>query len=429
MVLDGLERRPTWRALEGLDTALTAVSRAAGAEVARAPSGTAAVPAAASEGVETAYVALVRALLREERADVPSALAAGLLEEDNRLGCGGAVADGLVAAVTADLELVLAVARRGWQSEAAQVTPLLLPPLERLAHEPDDPAHRGWEAAVSELAAALMREPADAVARRLLARFASEGSGAAARFAALRWEDGGLRGIPHPATAEGVTLVGVDEQLHRLYANTEALLAGAPAHNVLLYGPRGSGKSTAVRSLLPRYAGRGLRLLELPGDAVAHLPEVVEALRRRPQRFVLYVDDLSFEQGDRRYHPLKTLLEGSLTARPDNVVLYATSNRRHLLTERFSERPEPGDDDVHAWDTHNERLALADRFGLAITFPSATQRAYLGIVAALAEDAGVRGPDLDQRAIRFADWGNGYSGRTARQFIDAVLQERAAGRA
>lgn len=427
MVLDALGRRPIWRALRALDAALRqagAVGEGDGGERCRS----AGAASTARERVEAAYVGAVRALLSEERSDVPTALAAGLLEEDNRLAWRGEPPHGVVAAARADVALVGAAARRDWHGEAARVAASALPSLDQLGGAESGTAPREWQEAVSALAVALVRDPTEAVMARLLQRFSEAGAGAAARYAALRWEDGALHGIPHPAIAEVDGLVGVDDQLRRLYANTEALLAGAPAHNVLLYGPRGSGKSTAVRSLLPRYADRGLRLVELPGAAALYLPQVVEALRRHPQHFVLYVDDLSFEQGDRRYHPLKTLLEGSLTARPDNVLLYATSNRRHLLRERLSERPEPGeDDDVHAWDTHNERLALADRFGLTITFPSATQRAYLGIVEGLAEEAGVGAPDLTERAIRFAEWGNGYSGRTARQFIDAILQERAVG--
>ncbi len=404
MVFHGLERRPTWPALAALDAALCGSAAAA---------------------AESAYAGVVRALLAEERADPASAIAAALLEEDNPLGRAAAVPAGLAAAASADLEVVAGALRRAWRREVLERVATRLPDLEDLA----PPARRDpWEEAVAETATALRTEPLEELGQRLLRRFRDHGTGAPARYGALRWSSGELRGIAHPAVAEAESLIGVEDQLRRLFTNTEALLAGAPAHNVLLYGPRGSGKSSAVRSLLPRYRTRGLRLVELAGDDLERLPEVVERLRAHPQRFVLFVDDLSFEHGDRRYHPLKTLLEGSLTARPANVVLYATSNRRHLLRERLSERPAPGeDDDVHAWDTHNERLALADRFGLTLTFPSASQRHYLRIVEALAEREGLQVADLRERAVRFADWGNGYSGRTARQFIDAVLQERATG--
>ncbi len=405
MVLRGLERRATWPALRALAAALD---------------GRDAAP------VEEAYVGVIRALLEDGRPDPASALAAALLEESSPLGNEADPPSGLLAAARADLDGISRALQRNWHHEAEAHGGQALPPLERLVRPA---APDGWERAVAVFREALEVAPAEDVLQQLLERYRDHGTGPAARYPALRWQGGALRGIPHPAFADASALVGVDEQLARLFVNTEALLAGAPAHNALLYGPRGSGKSTAVRSLLPRYAERGLRLVELAGDDMQTLPQVVQQVRTLPQRFVLYVDDLSFEHDDRRYHPLKTLLEGSLTARPDNVVLYATSNRRHLLRERLSERPQPGeDDDVHVWDTHNERLALADRFGLTLTFPSASQRRYLEIVAALAEREGVGGGDLRERAVRFADWGNGYSGRTARQFIDAVLQERATGR-
>lgn len=405
MVLRGLEQRSTWPALRALDRTLQ------GRDVAP---------------VEEAYVDVVRALLADERADLASAFAAALLEVDNPLGREADPPPGLLAAARTDLDGIVSALRRNWHHEAEAHGAGDLPLFEALARPA---APDAWEAAVAAFAEALLREPVEDLLQQLLERYRDHGAGAPARYPALRWQGGALRGIPHPAVAEASALVGVDDQLARLFANTEALLAGAPAHNALLYGPRGSGKSTAVRSLLPRYAERGLRLVELAGDDLQTLPQVVQRLRALPQRFVLYVDDLSFAHDDRRYHPLKTLLEGSLTARPGNVVLYATSNRRHLLRERLSERPQPGeDDDVHAWDTHNERLALADRFGLTLTFPSASQRRYLEIVEALAAREGVGGDDLRERAVRFADWGNGYSGRTARQFVDAVVQERATGR-
>lgn len=406
MVFTELERRASWRALAGLDDVLHRSGAAGG-----------------SAAVEAAYTGVVRALIEEGWPDPGVAVASVLLESENAVAGTPRPPAGLRASALADLEVVTEALRRDWHADAERAVAGALPPLAELATPAGaDP----WHASVSSLATVLRCGRAEAVLDELLERYRRDGCGAPARYPALRWESGELRGIAHPAVADAEALVGVDDQLRRLHLNTEALLAGAPSHNVLLYGPRGSGKSTAVRGLLPRYGERGLRLVELAGDDLERLPEVVERLRLRPQRFVLYVDDLSFEQGDRRYHPLKTLLEGSLTARPGNVVLYATSNRRHLLRERLSDRPEPDeDDDVHAWDTHNERLALADRFGLTLTFPSAGQRDYLAIVDALARDAGVHGPDLHERAVRFADWGNGYSGRTARQFIDALLQERA----
>lgn len=230
-------------------------------------------------------------------------------------------------------------------------------------------------------------------------------------------------GLIHPDRPNWADLHGLDAQLARLEANTAALIAGRPAHHTLLYGPRGSGKSTAAKGLLARFAGTNLRLLELPSSELTELPELLEELRRQPNSFVVFIDDLSFEAGEVSYRPLKSLLEGSLASRPGNLAVYATSNRRHLLRERLGDRPDPLDDDVHGWDTHNERLALADRFGLTITFPNLDQRRYLETVAALAALRGVADDALDERALRFAEWGSGYSGRTAKQFIDQSLQK------
>ena len=422
VVFSGVEGSPMWRAVRALDAALTADDPAA---------------------VEDGYLALAARLIEGCQPDLPAALATALLECSSPLSRMGARAEplpaGLRAAARADIAVLAEAARRdwraasvahpgagagagdGWPAPAAEDAPASLPVLERLAHRG---AATPWSGAVAEIASLLLEASATEALEGLLRCYERSGVGPAARNEALRWHGGTLQGVAEPATADAAELVGVDEPLRRLFANTEAFLAGAPAHNVLLYGPRGSGKSTAVRSLLARYGSRGLRLVELPADALEELPLVLDTVRGLPQRFVLYVDDLSFEQGDARYHPLKTLLEGGLTRRPANVVVYATSNRRHLLRERFSDRPDAGaDDDVHAWDTHNEHLALADRFGLTLTFPSATQQGYLQIVSALAAREGVVVDELEARALRFAQWGNGYSGRTARQFVDALRQE------
>jgi predicted AAA+ superfamily ATPase len=368
-----------------------------------------------------AYYALYAALAEGAHVDLMAAVLDGLLQHESSFSRQArravAIPAGLRQGAAADLERLVAWLKRDWRCEVEALVGARLPGLSELAE-----AEEGQGV---ELAGALRRAQAgeielDALIECLWAHYRRCGVGELARYRAFRWVGGRLVGVPHPAGADLARLVDLSRPLEKLVRNTEAFLAGKPAQHALLYGPRGSGKSTSVRGLLHRYAERGLRLVELPVAALTALPEVVEAVREAPQHFILFVDDLSFEADDARYAPLKTLLEGSLVARSDNVLLYATSNRRHLLRERFSDRPDPLDDDVHAWDTQHERLALADRFGLLVTFPDATQQRYLRIVRALAECEGFEPGDLETRAIRFAEWGNGYSGRTAQQFIESV---------
>ncbi len=163
----------------------------------------------------------------------------------------------------------------------------------------------------------------------------------------------------------------------------------------------------------------------MPKGRLADFPAIVALLRGRPQRFILFVDDLSFEEGETQYKDMKAMLEGGLEARPPNAVVYATSNRRHLIREQFADRPAPGTDEVHAMDTVQEKLSFADRFGLTITFPSPSQAAYLAIVEGLARQRGltIEPAALRARAIEWAAWHNGRSGRTARQFVDHLTGE------
>jgi predicted AAA+ superfamily ATPase len=223
-------------------------------------------------------------------------------------------------------------------------------------------------------------------------------------------------------------LVCCDWQRDALVKNTEFLLAGYPALHVLLYGSRGSGKSSLVKSLLNEFGSRNLRLIEVSKFDLQDLPLIVEKLRGVPQKFIIFVDDLSFEEDDDAFKSLKVVLEGNVTARPQNVVVYATSNRRHLIREFFDDRPRPREgDEVHAWDTVQEKLSFSDRFGLTLTFEPADQNTYLTIVRHLAEGAGIKlaVEDLEHRAKEWATRRNGRSGRTARQFVDFLKADLA----
>ncbi len=204
--------------------------------------------------------------------------------------------------------------------------------------------------------------------------------------------------------------------------NTERFLSGLPAHHALLYGPPGTGKSSTVKAVLNEYAGAGLRLVEVRKEDLADLGGVLEDLRGRGPRFVVYVDDLSFEEHEVEYKALKALLEGSVEDPPENVRVYATSNRRNLIRESFSDRE---NDDIHAHDTMQEKLSLAARFGLRLTFPSPDQSRYLEIVSGIAQERGLKIPQdtLRERALLWDRWHAGRSGRTARQLVDELQAE------
>ncbi|WP_017654742.1 ATP-binding protein [Fortiea contorta] len=252
------------------------------------------------------------------------------------------------------------------------------------------------------------------------------GTGLFAQHRACRWEAGQFVGIRHPDPVKLDALVGYESQRDALLKNTEFLLSGQAALHVLLYGSRGSGKSSLVKALLNEYGDKHLRLLEVAKSQLQDLPQIVEQLRGLPQKFIIFVDDLSFEEDDDAFKALKVVLEGNLTARSLNVVVYATSNRRHLIREFFTDRPTPKDNaEIHAWDTMQEKLSFSDRFGLTLTFAGADQNTYLKIVNHLAAQAGINynQADLEYQALQWATRHNGRSGRTAKQFIDFFQAE------
>ncbi len=259
----------------------------------------------------------------------------------------------------------------------------------------------------------------------LAGHYAVHGAGIFGRYQAFRWESGGLRAVPNSDPVRLEALIGYEREREPLLRNTERLLAGLPSHHALVYGLPGTGKSSTVKAVLNEHADRGLRLVELSKEDLKELPRVLETLRGRGPRFILFVDDLSFEEHEIEYKALKALLEGSVEEPPENVRVYATSNRRNLIRERFSDRDEEGfagADDVHPRDTMQEKLSLVARFGLRLTFPAPDQRRYLEIVSGLARERGMEVPeeDLREKALLWDRWHAGRSGRTARQFVDEL---------
>ncbi|MEO1428124.1 MAG: DUF815 domain-containing protein [Cyanobacteria bacterium J06633_8] len=253
------------------------------------------------------------------------------------------------------------------------------------------------------------------------------GTGLFAEYKAFRWQQGEFIGISYPDEVKLDELVAYESPKQTLIQNTEFLLSGQLALHVLLYGSRGSGKSSLVKALLNEYAERNLRLIEVAKSELKHLPQIVECLRNKPQKFIIFVDDLSFEEDDDAFKALKVVLEGAITARPKNVVVYATSNRRHLIREYFADRPQPKDaDEVNAWDTVQEKLSFSDRFGLTLTFEPASQKSYLQIVQHLVKlsNIEVSTSELNSQALQWATRHNGRSGRTARQFVDFLRAQK-----
>ena len=219
-------------------------------------------------------------------------------------------------------------------------------------------------------------------------------------------------------------LVGYEIQKEQLIKNTEAFLEGRPANNVLLYGDAGTGKSTSIKALINHYYEKGLRIIEVYKHEFQYLRDIISIIKGRNYRFIIYMDDLSFEGAETEYKYLKAVIEGDLEVKPENVLIYATSNRRHLLRETFSDRTEIEEDDVHPVDTMAERRSLSDRFGVAIGYFKPDRQEYYNIILALAAqhpELSISEEELLHKADQWEIRHGGRSGRTAQQFVDFML--------
>ena len=256
------------------------------------------------------------------------------------------------------------------------------------------------------------------------------GCGIYARYIAFVWEKadghGYLKGIDSPDAITLNELVDYQSERSRVIENTLQFLESCPANNVLLYGDRGTGKSSTVKAILNEYHSHGLRMLEVPKAYLADFPIIIRHLKNRTQKFIIFVDDLVFGDNEENYTSLKAVLEGGLESKTPNILIYATSNRRHLVKEYFSERAglQSGnhDEEVHAGDSMQEKLSLADRFGISVVFSSPDQNRYLKIVDGIAASRNliIDKERLQREALQWALWYNGRSARTARQFVDWI---------
>ena len=261
------------------------------------------------------------------------------------------------------------------------------------------------------------------VADALIEYYRRFGYGDIADYRAFKWSDGKLVGIEHFDDQQFDDLIGYQHQKEQLIENTEAFIDGRGANNVLLVGARGTGKSSSVKALVNRYYDRSLRLIQLTKPQLVELSSVMDALRRYSSRkFIIFLDDLSFEESEDEYKFLKSSIEGGVEIRPSNVLIYATSNRRHLIRESWRDRQD-GQEELYKDDSINETISLSDRFGLIIHYYTPTQDEYLAIIKHMLDkhDIKLDGEALRIEGLRWEMTHSGRNGRTAQQFVTHYL--------
>ena len=366
--------------------------------------------------LDTALLRALRAALAAEECDLGGTVAAfeavlfvrgtnwtdalldAVLEDENlclRTAAGGDAGPVLEAALVSELDFLQALGRAGLD-DLCHGAPEYLP---RWEVTPDADFHAAYEA------------------RR--AAVGQKGYGLFARHHVFTLEDGHLVPVRYPDPQRLSELPGYEREREKVIANTRALLEGKPTNNVLLYGDAGTGKSSTVKAIANEFAPDGLRLIEVKKNQLYQIPALMDDLAKNPLKFILFIDDLSFAANDDNFAALKAILEGSVGGRSHNVVVYATSNRRHLVKESMSDR---SGDDLHASDTRQELMSLAARFGLTVTFQQPDKERFDTILLELARQYGVQMPS-DQLFIKgeaFALRAGGRSPRVAKQFIEML---------
>ena len=268
-------------------------------------------------------------------------------------------------------------------------------------------------------------EKADSLLTHLDARVGYTADEGLDDYIAFQWRaqngTGYLVPVKHPHLVDGTDLIGINSQCTALDRNTRQFLQGLPANHVLLWGDRGTGKSSLVKAMLERYANKGLRLIGIGKEGLVHLQEVAEMLWERPEHYILFCDDLAFNEDEPEYRELKAMLEGGISACPDNVLIYATSNRRHLMPRQVKENryPQNDEDELYPREATEEKVSLSDRFGLRLAFQRISQDTYLQIVSHYALKRGLSVPTetLHRAALEWEASSSGRSGRVAYQFV------------
>ncbi len=234
-------------------------------------------------------------------------------------------------------------------------------------------------------------------------------------------EEGKIIPARYPDPIRLTDLIDYKREQQIIIDNTLALLSGKPAANILLTGDAGTGKSSTIKAVVNEFHEKGLRILEIRKDQLRKIPSIIDELSENPLKFILFIDDLSFVKDDDNFSALKAILEGSVSAKSSNIAIYATSNRRHLVKEKFSDRD---GDDIHRNDTMQEIISLSDRFGIHITFQRPDKNTYLNIVHSLVKEHGIDMPadELDIAAERFALGRGNRSARAAKQFVDELIR-------